>query len=343
MIKRLSLLLAAASLGAAAAFGADPAAGGWKTHPGVYAVFDTSQGTIVCKLFTAEAPKTTANFIGLAEGTKPFVDPKTGQTVTRRFYDGLIFHRVIPSFMIQGGDPLGRGTGGPGYQFEDEIVPGLKFDRPGRLAMANAGPNTNGSQFFITENFTPWLDGCHTIFGQVVEGQNVVDRIAAAPRGAQDKPLTDITIKKLSIERIGTMQNKPADTKGARLSGRKVLVVIAPKGFQDVEYNETKTALTRDGAQVVTASLETGQVTGQEGGTAVSDILLANAKAADYDAVAFIGGQGATVLLKNPAALQLAAETVARNKPLAAICVAPSVLANAGLLKVTGPEYRRPS
>src|SRR5882724_11981698 len=137
---------------------------------GTYAVFETSQGNIVVRLLENEAPKTVANFVGLAEGTKEFTNEKTGQKVKKPFYDGLIFHRVIPNFMIQGGCPLGTGTGGPGYQFKDEIVAGIGFDKKGLLAMANAGPGTNGSQFFITTAATPWLNGHHTIFGEVTEG-----------------------------------------------------------------------------------------------------------------------------------------------------------------------------
>jgi peptidyl-prolyl cis-trans isomerase A (cyclophilin A) len=179
------------------ASGADQA----KLSPGLYAVFETSMGKITCQLFEKEAPKTVANFVGLAEGTKEWTDPKTGQKVKRRFYDGLIFHRVIPEFMIQGGDPTGTGMGSPGYQFEDEFSPNLKFDQPGRLAMANAGPNTNGSQFFITEAPTPHLNNRHTIFGQCIEGMDVVNKIARVPKGAMDRPSTDVVIKKLTILR----------------------------------------------------------------------------------------------------------------------------------------------
>ena len=170
-----------------------------KLSPGLYAVFDTSMGKITCQLFEKEAPKTVANFVGLAEGTKEWTDPKTGQKVKRHFYDGLIFHRVIPQFMIQSGDPTGTGMGSPGYQFEDEFNPNLKFDKPGQLAMANAGPNTNGSQFFITEVPTPHLNNRHTIFGQCIEGMDVVKRIATVPTGPMDKPATDVVIKKLTI------------------------------------------------------------------------------------------------------------------------------------------------
>jgi len=146
----------------------------------LYAVFQTSRGNIVVKLFEKEAPKTVANFIGLATGKQEWVDPRNGQKSKAKLYDGTVFHRVIPQFMIQGGDPLGTGTGGPGYRFEDEFQSGKKFDRPGLLAMANAGPNTNGSQFFITEVPTPHLNNRHTIFGEVVKGQDLVPQIARA-------------------------------------------------------------------------------------------------------------------------------------------------------------------
>jgi peptidyl-prolyl cis-trans isomerase A (cyclophilin A) len=172
-----------------------------KLPAGLYAVMETNLGNITLQLFDKEAPKTVENFVGLAEGTKEWVDPKTRQKVKKPLYDGLIFHRVIPGFMIQGGDPMGSGMGGPGYRFEDEFSPSLKFDKPGRLAMANAGPNTNGSQFFITEGPTEHLNNRHTIFGQVIEGQDVVHKIATAPRGGQDRPTTEIVIKKLRIVR----------------------------------------------------------------------------------------------------------------------------------------------
>jgi peptidyl-prolyl cis-trans isomerase A (cyclophilin A) len=146
----------------------------------LYAVFQTSRGNIVVKLLEKEAPKTVANFVGLASGKQEWVDPRTGQKSKAKLYDGTVFHRVIPQFMIQGGDPLGTGTGGPGYRFEDEFQSGRKFDRPGLLAMANAGPNTNGSQFFITEVPTPHLNNRHTIFGEVVKGQELVPQIARA-------------------------------------------------------------------------------------------------------------------------------------------------------------------
>jgi len=166
-----------------------------KGESSLYAIFETTQGNITVRLFEKEAPKTVANFVGLAEGTKPFTDPKTGVKVTRPFYDGLIFHRVIPGFMIQGGDPRGTGSGDPGYKFEDEFVKSLQFDQPGKLAMANSGPNTNGSQFFITDGLTPHLNMHHTIFGQVTEGQQIVQKIARVQTGSQDRPVTPVVMK----------------------------------------------------------------------------------------------------------------------------------------------------
>ncbi|HAG90923.1 MAG TPA: peptidylprolyl isomerase [Bdellovibrionales bacterium] len=168
----------------------------------MFAKFETSQGNFKIQLFPDKAPKTVENFVGLAEGTKEWTDPRSGEKMKKPFYDGVIFHRVIPDFMIQGGDPLGVGTGGPGYTFEDEFHPELKHSKPGMLSMANAGPNTNGSQFFITVAATPWLDGRHSIFGEVVEGYDVVEKISNVPRGAQDKPKEDVVIKKVTIERV---------------------------------------------------------------------------------------------------------------------------------------------
>ena len=172
-------------------------------QPGLYATFETSEGTIVCRLFDKEAPKTVANFVELAEGKREWTHPSTRKKSKDRLYDGTIFHRVIPDFMIQGGDPEGTGRGGPGYQFEDETKGSPhKFDMPGKLAMANAGPNTNGSQFFITVAATAWLTGKHTIFGEVVEGQEVVNKITAVPRGPQDRPKKDVVLKKVGIESV---------------------------------------------------------------------------------------------------------------------------------------------
>lgn len=164
------------------------------------AVLETTLGTIECKLFDKETPVTVDNFVGLATGTKEYTDTKTREKKKSHFYDGMVFHRVIPNFMIQGGDPLGQGTGGPGYQFQDEIVPALGFDKPGKLAMANAGPGTNGSQFFITVAPTPWLNGHHTIFGEVTKGYDVVEAISKVDRDAGDKPKTSVVIKKITIK-----------------------------------------------------------------------------------------------------------------------------------------------
>jgi peptidyl-prolyl cis-trans isomerase A (cyclophilin A) len=167
----------------------------------LYATFKTSMGDIVIQLFEDKAPKTVANFVGLASGTKEWVDPKTGEKVKKPLYNGTIFHRVIPGFMIQGGDPLGNGTGGPGYRFEDEFHPDLRHTKGGILSMANAGPNTNGSQFFITLAPTLHLDNRHSVFGELVKGQEVVVAIGNAPRGANDRPLKEIVLKEVVISR----------------------------------------------------------------------------------------------------------------------------------------------
>ncbi len=164
--------------------------------------FTTSEGDFTARLFEDEAPRTVANFVGLAEGSKEWTDPRTGRRTTRKYYDGTIFHRVIDGFMIQGGDPLGLGTGGPGYTFADEFSPALRHDRQGLLSMANRGPNTNGGQFFITLAATPWLDDRHSIFGEIVSGLEVVKKIgAAATSQPGDRPLTPITIHTVTIER----------------------------------------------------------------------------------------------------------------------------------------------
>jgi peptidyl-prolyl cis-trans isomerase A (cyclophilin A) len=166
-----------------------------------YATLHTSKGDIEIRLFANHAPKTVRNFVELAEGSREWTDPRSRTKTTARLYDGTIFHRVIPDFMIQGGDPLGSGRGGPGYQFADEFHPDLSFDRPYLLAMANAGPNTNGSQFFITVAPTAWLNRKHTIFGEVTSGSEVVDAIAAVPTGAGDRPREDVVIDSVSVER----------------------------------------------------------------------------------------------------------------------------------------------
>ena len=161
----------------------------------------TNRGTVTVRLFPDHARKTVRNFVDLAEGTREWTDPRTGKPSNAKLYDGTIFHRVIPNFMIQGGDPLGTGTGGPGYKFADEFHPDLTFNRPYLLAMANAGPGTNGSQFFITTVPTPHLNGRHTIFGEVIEGSDVVDQISKAATGRNDRPVDDVVIESVEIDR----------------------------------------------------------------------------------------------------------------------------------------------
>ncbi len=163
------------------------------------ATLRTNQGDIVLRLFPDHAPETVRNFVELSQGTREWTDPRTRQSSKDRLYDGTIFHRVIPGFMIQGGDPLGTGTGGPGYKFGDEFHPDLSFNRPYLLAMANAGPGTNGSQFFITTVPTPWLTNKHTIFGEVVQGADIVDRISSVQTDARDRPASDVVIESVEI------------------------------------------------------------------------------------------------------------------------------------------------
>jgi peptidyl-prolyl cis-trans isomerase A (cyclophilin A) len=168
---------------------------------GVYAIFETSEGNFTCRLFPEQAPKTVANFVGLAQGTREHAG-SGGKMTKERFYDGLVFHRVIPNFMVQGGCPEGTGRGGPGYKFEDEFGKDRVFDRPGKLAMANAGPNTNGSQFFVTTAATSWLNHKHTIFGEVVEGMDVVDKISNLARDRSDRPLKPVVLKSVRIDEV---------------------------------------------------------------------------------------------------------------------------------------------
>jgi peptidyl-prolyl cis-trans isomerase A (cyclophilin A) len=169
-----------------------------------YATLHTNHGDIKIELFPNHAPKTVTNFVGLADGSQEWTDPRTGATSSAPLYDGVVFHRVISGFMIQGGDPLGTGTGGPGYRFGDEIHPELQFSKPYLLAMANAGPGTNGSQFFITVAPTPWLNTKHTIFGEVADAESraVVDAIAAVPVGAMDRPKDAVVIESITVESV---------------------------------------------------------------------------------------------------------------------------------------------
>jgi peptidyl-prolyl cis-trans isomerase A (cyclophilin A) len=186
-----------------------------KRAPGLYATLDTTAGKITARLYEKEAPKTVANFVGLATGKKTWTDPRTGKKTNKPLYNGTIFHRVVKGFMIQGGDPLGNGTGGPGYQFADEMPAGPQYDyTPGTLAMANSGPNTNGSQFFIMHgNYAGKLPKNYNIFGKVVEGMNVVDKIASAPTasgngGEQSKPEKPVVVRKITITRVGGAAKK---------------------------------------------------------------------------------------------------------------------------------------
>ena len=167
----------------------------------VYAEFVTSEGSFTVRLFDAEVPKTVENFVGLAAGTKEWSDPRTRQTVKQPYYDGIVFHRVIEGFMIQGGDPLGSGHGGPGFEFADEFHPSLRHNKAGILSMANRGPNTNGGQFFITLGPTPHLDNRHSVFGEVVTGMEIIRRIGSTPTGERDRPVKDIVIQTVKIER----------------------------------------------------------------------------------------------------------------------------------------------
>ncbi|MCX5134861.1 peptidylprolyl isomerase [Streptomyces sp. NPDC060011] len=169
----------------------------------LYATLKTNQGDIEVRLLPDKAPKTVKNFVDLAQGERQWADPKTGQPTTAPLYDGTVFHRVIDGFMIQGGDPLGNGTGGPGYKFADEFHPDLAFTQPYLLAMANAGPGTNGSQFFITLASTTWLTGKHTIFGEVTDdaGKKVVDAIATTETTIQDRPVTNVVLETITIDK----------------------------------------------------------------------------------------------------------------------------------------------
>jgi peptidyl-prolyl cis-trans isomerase A (cyclophilin A) len=168
---------------------------------GLYAVFDTTLGEMVCRLEEEKTPETVKNFVGLATGEKEYTDPRTGQKSAAPFYDGTVFHRIIKDFMIQGGDRLGKGTGGPGYRFKDEFHASLKHTGPGILSMANAGPDTNGSQFFITLVPTPWLDGKHSVFGKLVKGEDVLKKLGTVATGSGDRPREEVGIRTLRIVR----------------------------------------------------------------------------------------------------------------------------------------------
>ena len=197
------------------AFAQDPS----KLENGLYTAIETSMGTIKAKLLEKDAPATVKNFVDLALGRTTYIDPRNSLPSKKPFYNGLTFHRVIPGFMIQGGDPLGDGTGGT-RMIPDEILPEIKFDVPGRLAMANAGPNTGSCQFFLTEAPSPHLDGLHTIFGQVVEGQDIIAQITKVPT-ENDRPVTAVKIVKISIERIGPEPEQPKPLAAKKSSSHK--------------------------------------------------------------------------------------------------------------------------
>jgi len=216
-------ILLVARLGAQAP-AAQPEAGLPAREPGLYATIRTSLGDIVAMLFDVETPITVKNFVDLARGTKPWKDPKSGAMVKRPLYPGTIFHRVIKNFMIQGGDPTGTGAGEIGFTIPEEFVPTLKFDQPGRLGMAKAkAPHSGSSQFFITEVPTPHLNGLHTVFGQVVEGQDVVNKIVAVPTGANDRPVTPVRLIGIVLKRVG-----PVPPGGVVLSSPAPLKKTAP-------------------------------------------------------------------------------------------------------------------
>jgi cyclophilin family peptidyl-prolyl cis-trans isomerase len=213
----------------APATGQTPAAPKPTREPGLYATINTSMGPLVCVLYEKQAPITVKNFVALARGgIKAWTDPKTGQKTTRPLYTGLTFHRVIPGFMIQGGDPTGTGMGDGGLKpIPDEFDPSLTFDKPGRLAMANSGPRTGTCQFFITEVPTPHLNGHHTIFGQVVEGQDLVTKITHVPRNGDDKPNTPVKIVSIKIVREGPAPVAPPVTKKAAPAVKKAAAPAA--------------------------------------------------------------------------------------------------------------------
>jgi FKBP-type peptidyl-prolyl cis-trans isomerase len=214
---------------------------------GLYAIFRTSMGDIVTRLHYDKVPVTVGNFVGLAEGTRTWTDPRTDEERTDPLYDGTIFHRVMPDFMIQGGDPLGSGTGGPGYRFMDEFDPSLRHDGPGVLSMANSGPSTNGSQFFITHKATPWLDDKHSVFGEVVAGQDVVDAIGNVETEGQNTPVEPVTLETVEIVRKGSEAEafdaeaafaRAAEIEAERAAEKERLLVeklveVAPSGSED--------------------------------------------------------------------------------------------------------------
>ncbi|HKI84338.1 MAG TPA: peptidylprolyl isomerase [Candidatus Krumholzibacteria bacterium] len=229
---------------------------------GLYAVLQTDLGAIVCKLYFQRAPLTVANFVGLAEGTRKLVNRQTGETTQKPFYDGVIFHRVVGGFLIQTGDPTGTGTGGPGYRFRDEIVPGLRFDHPGILAMANQGPNTNGSQFFITEKREPELDRRFSIFGRVVLGMDVVSAISSVPT-EKEKPTEDVHLRSVKFIRRGkAAQNFDAEATFQELKDLNAsqLTRLHTQRFHErVDPLREKSREQRDGSRTITSKKGEGK------------------------------------------------------------------------------------
>ena len=206
---------------------------------GIYAVIDTSEGEMIFKLFYNETPITVGNFVGLAEGTKEFTDPKTRAKIKKPFYDGLVFHRIIKDFVLQGGCPMGNGMGGPGYSFADECSQSLLHDSAGILSMANSGPNTNGSQFFITLAPTPHLNGRHTVFGKIIHGADVMNKISKVKTDSQDRPLEEVVIKSIKIVRVGD-EAKKFDAAQAFAKNEEIL-----KRIQEDEVKGMKEILTK--------------------------------------------------------------------------------------------------
>lgn len=250
---------------------------------GLYARLETNKGVMILRLEYVKAPETVANFVGLIEGTKPWTDPKTRQRVTRPFYDGLGFHRVIAGFMIQGGDPLGNGSGGPGYQFRDEFHPSLRHDGPGVLSMANAGPGTNGSQFFLTLGPTPHLDDKHSVFGRVVRGMDVLTAIGGVKTGPGDKPLEPVVIRQATVLRVGDAANGRKDVPPAEGEADAARVPAADQPLRDQVAVKLICVQYRGGRRanaVVTLSREEALEVGQR--------LAAHARlaGADFDALA---------------------------------------------------------
>lgn len=251
---------------------------------GMYARLQTNLGVMIVRLEYQKAPETVANFVGLIEGTKAWTDPKTGQKVKRPFYDGLVFHRIIDGFMIQGGDPLGNGMGGPGYKFKDEFDPTLRHDGPGVLSMANSGRATNGSQFFITLGPTPHLDDKHSVFGRVVRGEDVLRAIGKVKTGAQDRPVEPVVIERATVHRIGPAANGVKDVPEA--AGEVDPAKVPPKDDRPAKDRAAVKVICLQyvGCVGQRANVRLGQDQALEAARKV--VAHARAKGADFDALA---------------------------------------------------------